>query len=67
MTRFLNLAGDSAAPHGLLVCRTPPPGNLPGGHQAIPWHMYPEADTRTHLSLDKMFVTSSLISAGRKD
>ncbi|MEW6750620.1 MAG: ATP-binding protein [Candidatus Latescibacterota bacterium] len=42
MDRFLALAGAEAGRHGLLVCQTPEPRALPGGHQAIPWHRFPD-------------------------
>jgi hypothetical protein len=37
LDRFLNAAGDDAAPQGLVVCRTERPRTLPGGHLALPW------------------------------
>jgi len=37
LDRFLKVAGDDAAPQGLVVCRTDRPRSLPGGHLALPW------------------------------
>lgn len=41
LERFRELAGDTAAEHGVLVCRTAERRPLPHGHLALPWHEFP--------------------------
>lgn len=41
MTRFLKVAGNEARAEGLIVCRTEAPRELPGGHHALPWKLFP--------------------------
>ncbi|HEX2163059.1 MAG TPA: ATP-binding protein [Thermoanaerobaculia bacterium] len=41
LDRFSRLAGETAAEHGLLVCRVAEERPLPGGHLALPWWRLP--------------------------
>jgi predicted AAA+ superfamily ATPase len=41
LERFKQLAGDAAAPNGILVCRVGERRALPHGHVALPWHEFP--------------------------
>jgi len=41
LERFKHLAGPTATPQGLLVCRASQPRPLPHGHLALPWHEFP--------------------------
>ena len=41
INRFLAVAGDEAAPQGILVCRTETELALPNGHIAMPWQSFP--------------------------
>ena len=42
LMRLLQAAGTEAADAGLIVCRTPQPRMLAGGHLALPWRDFPD-------------------------
>lgn len=39
--KFKKLAGESAAPQGILVCRVAGRQELPGNNLAVPWAEFP--------------------------
>ncbi|MFL6194349.1 MAG: hypothetical protein ACJ75H_09280, partial [Thermoanaerobaculia bacterium] len=41
LRRFRDLAGDDAAPGGVLVCNVRERTALPSGNLALPWHEFP--------------------------
>jgi predicted AAA+ superfamily ATPase len=40
--KFRSLAGQDAAPEGVLVCSVAERRSLPGNHLALPWHQFPQ-------------------------
>lgn len=41
LNRFLKVAGSGARERGIIVCRCDTVRELPGGHQALPWQVFP--------------------------
>lgn len=42
LSRFLSVAHGAAINRGIIVCRTEKARNLPNGHRALPWQVFPE-------------------------
>lgn len=41
LTRFQKVAGSEAHDEGVIVCRAGEVRDLPGGHRALPWKLFP--------------------------